>query len=58
VRRLRGSSQEYRLRVGEWRVRFTERVVIEQREPPESGEIRVHMISILRILPRGRAYRD
>jgi len=42
VRKLRGSA-EYRLRVGEWRVRFSQNEV--ERE-----------IAILRVLPRGRAY--
>ncbi len=42
VKRLRGYDDEWRLRVGEWRVRFT--------SPP--GEI-----TVLRVLPRGRAYR-
>lgn len=42
VRRLSGSD-EYRLRVGDWRVRF-------QRDD------RKHMIIVVRVLPRGRAY--
>jgi mRNA interferase RelE/StbE len=41
VKRLKGSS-EYRLRVGDWRVRFTR---------DETG-----MIRVTRVLPRGRAY--
>ena len=43
VRRLRGSD-ELRLRVGDWRVRF--RRDAEKRE-----------IVVLRVLPRGRAYK-
>lgn len=39
------NSDEWRLRVGDWRVRF-------QRDP-ETG-----VVSVLRVLPRGRAYRD
>jgi mRNA interferase RelE/StbE len=42
VRKVTG-SEEYRLRVGEWRVRF--------RRDTESREI-----VVLRVLPRGRAY--
>jgi mRNA interferase RelE/StbE len=42
VVRLAGSDDEWRLRVGDWRVRFT-------RGP--DGQVQV-----LRILPRGRAY--
>jgi mRNA interferase RelE/StbE len=44
VRRLTGSS-EWRLRVGDWRIRFVR----------DEGE---RLISVIRILPRGRAYRD
>lgn len=42
VKRLRGSD-EYRLRVGDWRVRF------------ERGD-RERTVVIVRVLPRGRAY--
>ncbi len=42
VKRLRGSN-EYRLRVGDWRVRF-------------EREDRQLVITVVRILPRGRAY--
>ena len=45
VTRLRGSTEEYRLRVGDWRVRFVD-------EPKR------HRLIVLRVLPRGRAYRD
>lgn len=45
VRKLRGLDDEWRLRVGEWRVRFT-------------YEEARHEVHILRVLPRGRAYRD
>lgn len=46
VVRLRGiEPPEYRLRVGEWRVRFA-------RDAP------TRTITVLRVLPRGRAYRD
>ena len=58
VRRLRGAPEEYRLRVGDWRVRFTVRVVVEPVPPPDSGEVTVHVVTVLRVLPRGRAYRD
>ena len=42
---LRGREQEWRLRVGQWRVLFTF---------DEANE----SIVILRVLPRGRAYRN
>jgi mRNA interferase RelE/StbE len=45
VRRLHGLEDEYRLRVGDWRVRF--------RFEAGSGAL-----DVLRVLPRGRAYRD
>jgi mRNA interferase RelE/StbE len=45
VKRLHGREQEWRLRVGDWRVRF-------RYETP------THTMIILRVLPRGRAYRD
>ena len=44
VVRLKGlEPAEYRLRVGDWRVRFA--------QDPASGGI-----TVLRVLPRGRAY--
>jgi mRNA interferase RelE/StbE len=42
IKRLQG-SHEYRLRVGDWRVRF-------EREDQQL------MITVVRVLPRGRAY--
>lgn len=42
IKRLRGSAQ-YRLRVGDWRVRF-------------ERDDRQLIIVIVRVLPRGRAY--
>jgi mRNA interferase RelE/StbE len=45
IRKLQGSDNEWRLRVGEWRVRFA----------PDNDR---REIVILRVLPRGRAYRD
>ena len=44
VTRLRGSSEEWRLRVGDWRVRFHYNYV-------------TRTLEVLRILPRGQAYR-
>lgn len=38
-------SEEWRLRVGDWRVRF-------------EGDPSARVIYVLRVLPRGRAYRD
>ena len=45
LRKLRGREEEWRLRVGDYRVRFT----------PDS---RNRVISILRVLPRSQAYRE
>jgi mRNA interferase RelE/StbE len=45
VRRLQGREREWRLRVGDWRVIFT-------RQPKD------HSLRILRVRPRGSAYRD
>jgi len=46
VRRLRGVvPAEWRLRVGDWRVRF-------------HYDYDARTIHVLRVLPRGRAYRD
>lgn len=46
IQRLAGiQPPEWRLRVGDWRVRFA-------REPD------TRTVRILRVLPRGRAYRD
>jgi mRNA interferase RelE/StbE len=42
VKKLRGTT-EYRLRVGDWRVRFE-----------RDGELL--LITVIRVLPRGRAY--
>jgi mRNA-degrading endonuclease RelE of RelBE toxin-antitoxin system len=57
VVRLVGSDDELRLRVGDWRVRFLRRVEIRPAPPPETGTIEVLVLEILRVLPRGRAYR-
>lgn len=45
VKRLRGYDREWRLRVGDWRARFTYHY--------DSG-----VILVLRVLPRGSAYRE
>ena len=45
VKHLSGSDREYRLRVGDWRVRFT-------RDPDQQ------LVLIKHVLPRDRAYRD
>ncbi len=44
VVKLTGSQDEWRLRIGDWRVRF---------HRDSTG-----LIHVLRVLPRGRAYRD
>jgi mRNA interferase RelE/StbE len=45
VKALQGNGREFRLRVGEWRVRF----IVDER-----GILRVMVV--LRVLPRGGAY--
>ena len=45
VRKLQGVAEEWRLRVGDWRIRFQY----------DRGE---KAIIVTRVLPRGRAYRD
>jgi mRNA-degrading endonuclease RelE of RelBE toxin-antitoxin system len=45
VVRLKGPDPEWRLRVGEWRVRLVLHYDTQQ-------------VEVLRVLPRGRAYRD
>jgi mRNA interferase RelE/StbE len=45
VARLQGSETEWRLRVGDWRVRFV-------------YDYQASVIRVVRVLPRGRAYRD
>jgi mRNA interferase RelE/StbE len=45
VRKLQGKQNEYRIRTGDWRILF---------ESLENGRT----VGVLRVLPRGRAYRD
>jgi mRNA interferase RelE/StbE len=45
VKRLSGQPAEWRLRVSDWRVRFTR-------------DAASRTITVQRVLPRGRAYRD
>lgn len=45
VRKLRGARDEWRLRVGDWRVRFR----LDQT---------TRSVALTRVLPRARAYRD
>lgn len=57
VKRLRGTRPpEYRLRVGDYRVRFESHTEVG-RDPATGAETRVIVLSILRVLPRGEAYR-
>jgi mRNA interferase RelE/StbE len=44
ITRLQGSTDEWRLRVGDWRVRFR-------------YDLPTHTLKVLHILPRGQAYR-
>ena len=45
IRKLQGIQDEWRLRVGDWRVRF---------RLSDDGQ----SVDVLRVLPRSRAYRD
>ncbi len=45
ITRLAGAQREWRMRVGDWRVRFTR-------------EQATHTVYVPRVLPRGRAYRE
>ncbi|MBM3934320.1 MAG: hypothetical protein FJ319_08475 [SAR202 cluster bacterium] len=45
VRRLKGTNQEFRLRVGDVRVRFT-------------IDYKAGIMQVIRVLPRDKAYRD
>jgi len=60
VARLAGTDQ-VRLRVGEWRVRFRTRVETRRQEG-EPGEparaLAVRVVEVLVLRPRGSAYRD
>lgn len=58
ITRLQGTGDEMRLRVGDRRVRFTDRVIVRSAEPPATDAAHVRVIEVLRVLPRGRAYRD
>jgi mRNA-degrading endonuclease RelE of RelBE toxin-antitoxin system len=58
VKRLVGSRPpEYRLRVGDYRVRFQTRAEAG-RDPATGDEIRRLVIEVLHVLSRGGAYRD
>jgi hypothetical protein len=46
VIRLQGTGDELRLRVGDWRVRFTERIVTRPAEPPATGEVQVRLVEV------------
>ncbi len=45
IKKLQGVAGQWRLRVGDWRVRFS---------LSDDGKV----VDVLRVLPRGRAYRD
>jgi len=57
IARLQGTENEFRLRVGDWRVRYLLYFIVRQPEPPATGEEQVRVIEVLRVLPRSRAYR-
>ena len=58
IHRLVGTADEYRLRVGDWRVRYRVAHLTEPVTPPAIGNLTVHEVVALRVLPRGRAYRE
>lgn len=49
---------EWCLRVGDWRLLSAARTETRAPGPPATGTIEVRVIEVLRVLPRGRAYRD
>jgi mRNA-degrading endonuclease RelE of RelBE toxin-antitoxin system len=57
VKRLTGGD-ELRLRVGDWRVRFVVRIDVRPAAAPGAEPVLIQVVEILRVLPRGRAYRD
>ncbi len=60
VVRLAGTDQ-LRLRVGQWRVRFRARIEtrrVEDEPGERAREREVHVIEVLVVRPRGAAYRD
>ncbi len=57
VKRLAGSD-ELRLRVGDWRVRLVVRIDVRPAALPAAEPVTVQVVEILRVLSRGRAYRD
>jgi mRNA-degrading endonuclease RelE of RelBE toxin-antitoxin system len=58
VRRLTAAEGVFRLRVGDWRVRFQDRREMRPTEPPASGMVQVRRIGIVRVLHRSVAYDD
>jgi mRNA interferase RelE/StbE len=58
VRRLTGAGGELRLRVGDWRVRFTDQVEERPAEPPATGTAPVRVIEVTRVRHRREAYDD
>jgi mRNA-degrading endonuclease RelE of RelBE toxin-antitoxin system len=58
VIQLQASGGERRLRVGDWRVRFLTRLESRPAPPPATGTVEARVFEIVRVLPRGRAYRD
>ena len=58
IRRLTAAGGAFRLRVGDWRVRFHDRVEERQTEPPATGTLRVRVIEVVRVRHRSVAYDD
>jgi mRNA interferase RelE/StbE len=58
VRTLTGDGGELRLRVGDWRVRFTDQVEERPAEPPATGATQVRVIEVTRVRHRREAYDD
>jgi hypothetical protein len=47
-----------RLHVGDWRVRFRDRIEERQATAPATGTVRVWVIEVVRVLHRSVAYDD
>ena len=58
VTRLTGERDEWRLRVGDWRVRFVQQTITRQLQPPGMGTEEIRTIEIRRVRHRREAYRD
>jgi mRNA interferase RelE/StbE len=58
VVRLTAAGDLFRLRIGDWRVRFRVRIEERPASPPPSGQTQVRVVEVARILHRSAAYDD